>query len=104
MKPSSYMKEDCLTIISSSRSVRTVTMDKKTFAWCNVYAWGVPLLVCAVGYAMDSLQPGNNSPNFQKDICWFNGKYHDFFSSSQRIQFRSIQFSSHLPSTNYHVV
>lgn len=49
------------------------TLNRKTFALYNVYAWGVPLIVYVVGYAMDSLYPGDYSPNFKRDHCWFQG-------------------------------
>ncbi|XP_063604375.1 G-protein coupled receptor Mth-like [Penaeus indicus] len=74
------------------RSPRVSTMGRKSFALFNVYAWGVPLIMYCVGYAMDALAPGDYSPNFKKEHCWFDGEntakwmyYYGFIAMTQAV-------------------
>ncbi|XP_047472245.1 G-protein coupled receptor Mth-like [Penaeus chinensis] len=82
------------------RYPRLSTMGRRTFALFNVYAWGVPLIVYGVGYAMDALAPGDYSPNFKKEHCWFEGhntaKWMYYYGFIAVIQVVNIFFFLHI--------
>ena len=57
-----------------ARSSRNRHRLGRRFIWYSVYAWGLPLVIVAVGQILDNVPTTILRPNFGVVKCWFAGE------------------------------